>query len=134
MANKNKCLRDPVFYRYNDTPHHMVGDTYKVYPTYDFACPIVDSIEGVTHTVRTSEFNDRNDMYFWILDKINLRKPSIFDISRLNFVNTCLSKRKLQKLVDTGVVSGWDDPRFPTVRGILRRGLQPFTLKQFMLE
>lgn len=95
MSNKNKCLRDPVFYRYNDTSHHMVGDTYKVYPTYDFACPLVDSIEGVTHTVRTSEFNDRNDMYFWILDKANMRKPAIFDISRLNFVNTCLSKRKL---------------------------------------
>ena len=134
MQEKNKCLRDPVFYRYNDTPHHITGSTYKVYPTYDFACPIVDSIEGVTHCLRTSEYNDRNAMYVWVQDALGLRRVYIYDIARLAFVNTCLSKRRLQKLVDTGVVEGWFDPRFPTVQGILRRGMVVQTLKEFMLD
>lgn len=133
MQNTNKCLRDPVFYRQVDIPHLMTGSAYKVYPTYDFACPIVDSIEGVTHTLRTSEYNDRNPMFNWVIQKLNLRPVHIVDFSRLNLVNTVLSKRKLQKLVDTGVVEGWFDPRFPTVQGILRRGLQVKTLKEFML-
>ncbi|CAG9310365.1 unnamed protein product [Blepharisma stoltei] len=134
MQCPNKCMRDPVFYRQNDIPHLKTGSKYKVYPTYDFACPIVDSIEGVTHTLRTSEYNDRNPMFNWVIGKLNLRPVHIHDFSKLNLVNTVLSKRKLQKLVDTGVVEGWFDPRFPTVQGILRRGLQIKTLKEFMLK
>lgn len=134
MQDKNKCMRDPVFYRHCDVPHHRTGDTFKVYPTYDFACPIVDSLEGVTHCLRTSEYNDRNPMYHWVINALNLRKVEIRDFSRLNFYNTLLSKRNLQKLVDTGIVEGWFDPRFPTVQGILRRGLQVDTMKEFMLE
>ena len=134
VDDKNKCMRDPVFYRFTDAKHIRTGDAFKVYPTYDFACPIVDSLEGVTHCLRSSEFNDRNPMYHWILKALDMRDLEIFDYSRLNLVNTVLSKRKLQKLVDTGVVEGWFDPRFPTVQGILRRGLQVQTLKEFMLE
>lgn len=134
MQDKNKCMRDPVFYRHCEVPHLHTGTRFKVYPTYDFACPIVDSLEGVTHCLRTSEYNDRNPMYHWVINALNLRKVEIRDFSRLNFVNTLLSKRALQKLVDTGIVEGWFDPRFPTVQGIMRRGLLVETLKEFMLE
>jgi glutamyl-tRNA synthetase len=106
MKDKVKCLRDPVFYRCNLTPHHRTGDKYKVYPTYDFACPIVDSIEGVTHAMRTIEYRDRNATYKWVLEKTGVRPVEIQDFSRLSLVNTVLSKRKLQFFVDKGIVDG----------------------------
>lgn len=133
MENPNKALRDPVIYRCNLTPHHRVGDKWKVYPTYDFACPIVDSIEGVTHALRTDEYHDRNPQYYWMVDALGLRKPFIWDYSRLNFIYTLLSKRKLNWFVNEGKVSGWDDPRFPTVRGIIRRGMTVEALREYIL-
>lgn len=104
-----------------------------MYPTYDFACPIVDAIEGVTHTLRTMEYHDRDPQFYWFIEALNLRKPYIWEYSRLNMTNTVLSKRRLTWFVDEGLVDGWDDPRFPTVRGILRRGMTVKGLKEFII-
>lgn len=105
-----------------------------MYPLYDFACPIVDSIEGVTHSLRSNEYHDRNPLYYWVLEATKLRKPFIQDFSRLNLAYVLMSKRKLQAIVDAGLVPGWEDPRFPTIRGFLRRGLTVEALKEFVLE
>ena len=93
MQDKVKCLRDPVLYRTKDIPHHRTGDRFKAYPTYDFTCPIVDSLEGVTHALRTIEYRDRNALYDWVQKSLNLRPVVIYDFSKLNLLSTCLSKR-----------------------------------------
>lgn len=133
MKSKNGSLRDPVLFRVNLKPHHRTGTKYRCYPTYDFCCPLVDSLEGVTHAMRSNEYSDRIPQYNWMLKACKVRPVDIFEFSRLNLVQTFLSKRKLQDFVDAGKVTGWDDPRFPTVKGVLRKGMTVGALTEFML-
>lgn len=134
IRHKNGTMRDPTLYRTKRTPHHRTGSAYNVYPTYDFACPIVDSIEGVTHALRSLEYKDREKQYYWVCKAAGVRTPNVWEFSRLDFVKTVLSKRKLQRLVDLGAANGWDDPRFPTVQGIRRRGMTIQGLRAFILS
>lgn len=130
----NGTLRDPVIYRCNLAPHHRTGTTWKIYPTYDLCAPILDSIEGVTVALRTNEYRDRNVQYQWIQEALGLLTVPIWDFPRFNFVRNVLSKRKLTVIVNESKVSGWDDPRMPTIRGLLRRGVAVAALREFILK
>eukprot|EP01107_Rhizomastix_libera_P007585 TRINITY_DN22606_c0_g1_i1.p2 TRINITY_DN22606_c0_g1~~TRINITY_DN22606_c0_g1_i1.p2 ORF type:complete len:724 (-),score=241.23 TRINITY_DN22606_c0_g1_i1:107-2278(-) len=131
MKSPNGVLRDPSIYRCIKGSHYRTGDKYKVYPLYDFCIPIIDAIEGVTHAFRSSEYHDRNALYNWIGEAAGVKFAIIEDFSRLNFGYVLLSKRKLQWFVDTNRVDGWNDPRFPTLQGLLRRGLTIEAMREF---
>ena len=132
MEHKNSTLRDPVIYRSIDKEHHRTGNTYKKYPTYDFACPVIDSIEGITHVFRSTEFSDRNEQYLTILDMLGLRRPMLNNYGKLNFEGAVLSKRKIKELIEKGIVEGWGDPKLLTIRGLLNRGIHIHALKQYI--
>jgi glutaminyl-tRNA synthetase len=131
MASPNLNLRDPVMYRILHATHHRTGDTWCVYPTYDFAHGQSDSIEGITHSICTLEFEDHRPLYDWFLDELNIHHPQQIEFARLNLTHTALSKRKLLQLVQQGHVSGWDDPRMPTLAGFRRRGYTSESIRTF---
>ncbi len=131
MASPNFNLRDPVMYRILRAHHHRTGDDWCIYPMYDFAHGQSDSIEGVTHSVCTLEFEDHRPLYDWFLDELGVFHPRQYEFDRLNLSNTILSKRKLLKLVEEGRVDGWDDPRMPTLSGLRRRGYTPEAIREF---
>jgi glutaminyl-tRNA synthetase len=125
MASPNLNMRDPVMYRILHAEHHRTGNTWRIYPMYDFAHGQCDSIEGITHSICTLEFEDHRPLYDWFLDEIEIDHPQQIEFARLNLSHTVMSKRKLLQLVQEGYVSGWDDPRMPTLSGLRRRGYTP---------
>ena len=132
LASGNFNMRDPVIYRINHAAHHRTGDTWCIYPMYDYAHPIEDAIEGITHSLCSLEFEDHRPLYEWVINHIDLpSKPRQIEFARLGINNTVMSKRKLRKLVEEGVVSGWDDPRMPTLCGLRRRGYTPAAIRNF---
>ena len=131
MAAGNVNLRDPVLYRILHARHHRTGDAWCIYPMYDFAHGQSDSIEGITHSVCTLEFEDHRPLYDWFLDRLGIHHPKQIEFARLNLTHTLLSKRKLLQLVQEGHVAGWDDPRMPTLAGLRRRGYTPAAIRDF---
>ncbi|WP_111656472.1 glutamine--tRNA ligase/YqeY domain fusion protein [Isoalcanivorax indicus] len=136
MASPNMNLRDPVLYRIRRARHHHTGDTWCIYPMYDFTHPISDAIEGITHSLCTLEFEAHRPLYDWVLDTLTglvdfPSRPRQYEFARLNLNYTLTSKRKLKQLVDEGHVSGWDDPRMPTISGLRRRGYTPASIWRF---
>jgi glutaminyl-tRNA synthetase len=131
MASPNLNLRDPVMYRILHAEHHRTGDKWCVYPTYDWAHGLEDSIEQITHSICTLEFENHRPLYDWFLDELGVYHPQQIEFARLNLTYTVMSKRKLQQLVQEGLVSGWDDPRMPTVCGLRRRGYTPESIRNF---
>ncbi len=132
MASPNLNLRDPVLYRIIHAPHPHVGDAWKIYPMYDFAHGQSDAIEGITHSICTLEFESHKPLYNWFLDNLPVpARPRQFEFARLNLTYTVMSKRKLHELVTQNIVSGWDDPRLPTLMGLARRGYTPESIRAF---
>ncbi len=134
MTSPNMNMRDPVIYRINFASHHNTGDAWKVYPMYDFAHPIEDAIEGITHSLCSLEFEDHRPLYDWVIKETEMPKvPRQIEFGRLGLVNTVMSKRFLKHLVDQGYVDGWDDPRMPTLSGLRRKGYTKEAIKAFIL-
>lgn len=137
MASPNINMRDPVIYRIAHATHHRTRDAWCIYPMYDFAHPLSDAIEGITHSVCTLEFEDHRPLYDWCLESLGFdvnTRPRQIEFARLNLTNTVTSKRKLRQLVEEGYVAGWDDPRMPTISGLRRRGYTPAALRNFCSE
>ena len=135
MASPNINMRDPVIYRIVHASHHNTGDKWCIYPMYDFAHPLEDAIEGITHSLCTLEFEDHRPLYNWVLESLEWpMPPQQIEFARLNLTNCVMSKRYLKALVDDGVVTGWDDPRMPTIAGLRRRGYTPEAIRAFCDE
>jgi glutamyl/glutaminyl-tRNA synthetase len=128
------CLRDPAMFRCCTEPHYRVGTRYSLWPLYDFACPLIDSIEGVTHALRSNEYHERDAIYAWVLERCGVRPVVMHDFGRLSFSYTLLSKRKLAWFVDNQIVDDWDHPAFPTVQGVFRRGMTVDALRSFIVQ
>lgn len=132
MASPNLNMRDPVIYRIMKVEHHRTGNKWCIYPMYDFAHPLSDSFEGITHSICTLEFEDHRPLYNWFLETLDLEcKSRQIEFARLNLTHTVMSKRKLLRLVKEGYVNGWDDPRMPTISGLRRRGYTPSSIREF---
>ena len=131
MASKNLTMRDPALFRIKKVSHHRTGDAWCIYPMYDFAHCLSDSIEGITHSICTLEFINNRELYDWILDELDVYHPQQIEFARLRLSYTIMSKRKLLRLVQEGHVRGWDDPRMPTVAGLRRRGYTPSSIRAF---
>lgn len=133
MASPNMVMRDPVLYRILRATHHRTGDTWCIYPLYDFAHPLSDALENITHSICTLEFEERRPLYNWCLQAYDGKeKPRQIEFARLNVTTMITSKRKLRKMVEAKLVNGWDDPRMPTISGIRRRGYTPESLKKVL--
>ena len=132
MSSSNLNLRDPILYRILHEKHHRTGNKWCIYPMYDWAHGIEDSIEGITHSICTLEFEDHRPLYDWLLKKLKVYHPKQIEFARLNLNYTIMSKRKLKELVDKKIVLGWDDPRMPTISGLRRRGYTPKSIKNFV--
>ena len=131
MSHSNLNMRDPVIYRILHASHHNTGDDWCIYPMYDWAHGLEDSIEKITHSICTLEFEDHRPLYDWYLDQLGVYHPQQIEFARLNLNFTVVSKRKLKRLVDEGIVDGWDDPRMPTISGLQRRGYTPRSIRHF---
>lgn len=134
MADQNTAMRDPTLFRIIEGEHPKLGDRVRVWPTYDFAAPVEDSLDGVTHAMRTKEYELRNELYFAILDRLGLRKPAMIEFSRLEFEGIPVSKRKITPLIESGTIKSWDDPRLPTLLAFRRRGFTPEAIRKFVLS
>ena len=134
MADQNTAMRDPALFRIIEGDHPKIGNRVRVWPTYDFAAPLEDSLDGVTHAMRTKEYELRNALYFAILDRLGLRKPAMIEFSRLEFEGMPVSKRKIRPLIDSGTIKSWDDPRLPTLSAFRRRGFVPEAIRKFVLS
>jgi glutamyl-tRNA synthetase len=134
MADQNTAMRDPTLFRIIEGRHPRLGNSNRVWPTYDFAAPLEDSLDGVTHALRTKEYELRNPLYFAILERLSLRKPLMSEFSRLELEGMPVSKRKIKPLIENGLVKGWDDPRLPTLAAIKRRGFLPQSIRKFVLS
>ena len=134
MSSPNINMRDPIIYRIAHATHHNTGDKWCIYPMYDFAHPLEDAIEGITHSICTLEFEDHRPLYDWFVRECEMEStPRQIEFARLNMTNTVMSKRKLKQLVDENIVDGWDDPRMPTVSGLRRRGYTPEAIRNFCM-
>ncbi|MHC4113935.1 MAG: glutamine--tRNA ligase/YqeY domain fusion protein [Planctomycetota bacterium] len=131
MSSPNLNMRDPVMYRILHAPHHRTGDKWCIYPTYDWAHGLEDSIEGITHSICTLEFENHRPLYDWFLDQLGVHHPQQIEFARLNLTYTVMSKRKLLQLVEEGLVNGWDEARMPTLCGLRRRGYSPEAIRNF---